>query len=410
MLRRARPPPPTRTAKTRPRDTNSKAPHSPRQHTTPQAQAGAQQQASSSRLIRFPCSPSCHHRRRTLACRALLQPSPSPPRVAQDERALQCLLESGIRGSLAALLALPLHVDLAAAWAPDAGAVALGLRAALPLVLLDAALLLPDGRAIAAAAAAASSREHGRGSRDNDGSGDSGITGGASARFAWLLGTCLTAARETAATYSLASPSSGPLLQRVALAGAAQLSEELMLRCAMLGFAGMWLGERLAEAGLADATLGGAGGPPLHDALLWGVAAASVLATGRRYGDHAAGRVAALEAQRRADAAAALDAGRLLRYRPQSEQQEAAAEAARRQRETGESGRHASRLAAAAERAAAALLGGRAVLGSAAAFAAFFASGGNPLASFSAGLALRLATAALCDAAARDEAAPGRRL
>jgi hypothetical protein len=88
--------------------------------------------------------------------------------------------------------------------------------------------------------------------------------------------------------FALCGAAPGP--QRAALAAAAQLSEELLSRGVLFSFAAMWAGSRLAEAGLEGATLG-AGGPPLEEALRWGIAGGIVLAAGLRYSHHAADKV-----------------------------------------------------------------------------------------------------------------------
>jgi len=74
------------------------------------------------------CRPPKQQRRR-LVCLALQSPDnlqPSP--VHENDRAIQSLLESGIRGSMACVFALPLHLDLMSSWHMDAHAVALGLQ------------------------------------------------------------------------------------------------------------------------------------------------------------------------------------------------------------------------------------------------------------------------------------------
>jgi hypothetical protein len=175
------------------------------------------------------------------------------------------------RGSLALLFALPLHTNLLSSWSFDAADVALGLQAALPLVALDAALLLPDGPALA--------------QRATDAATDRRV-----ARFARLGGAALAAARADQARYGLAGVGGASL--RVALATAAQLSEELLSRGVLFGFAAAWISGRLGEAGLADATVGaGPDAPLLSDAARAAVAGAIVLGAGVRYAQHAAQNV-----------------------------------------------------------------------------------------------------------------------
>ncbi len=247
----------------------------------------------------------------------------------------------------------------------------------MPLILLDAALLLPDGAALAADADRAT----------------------APGRFAWLAGSALTVVQTTTERYSLAGTATAP--QRAALAAAAQLSEELLSRGVMFGFAALWLRSRLEEAGLGDAAAY-EGGPPVWDVARWAGAGAIVGAAGLRFSHRAAELVAALQAARRAaEAAAAAAGGRpdLVRYQPleaqRAERARLAAAAAARAAEAREHTELEERLV----RAVAAVLGGRAILGGGAAYAAFLLSRDNLLASFAAGLALQLASGALAAAA-----------
>lgn len=212
---------------------------------------------------------------------------------------------------------------------------------------------------------------------------------------------------------------------------------------------------RLAEGGLADATLG-QGGPLLSDALRWAIAAGVVAATAMRYSHHAndkvggeggggrqscaaaratlavcqlaagrAGRhaaaparcsqrcawppptrrparvpsppprpqVAAMRARRAAEAAASSSRAALLRYEPLETQHARLAEMSRAAAAAGAGGAAGEAL----ERGAALLLGGRFVLAGGAAFAAYLATD-NLLASFTAGLTLQLAGGALAAA------------
>ncbi|GBF98251.1 hypothetical protein Rsub_11071 [Raphidocelis subcapitata] len=296
--------------------------------------------------------------RRPLACRprALQSPDNLTPPVAEADRAVQSLIESGLRGSLALVFALPLHANLLSAWSFDAADVALGLQAALPLVALDAALLLPHGTALAERAAGAATDRR-------------------TVRFAQLAGAALAAARADQARYGLAGVAGASL--RTGLAAAAQLSEELLSRGVLFGFAAAWISGRLAEAGLADATLGaGPDAPLLSEAARAAVAGAIVLGAGVRYAQHAAQNVAALQEQRRAEDSSIAPAA-------------------------------ASRREEAEQRVAAALLGGRAMLGCAAGYAAFLASG-NLAASFTTGLVCQLASAAVMDVATRGDQEPPR--
>lgn len=286
--------------------------------------------------------------------------------MAESDRALQSALESGIRGSLACLFSWALHVNLFDLWHFSGGDVALGLQAAIPLVVLDAALLLPDG-----------------------------------ARFSRLAGSALSLVQEERARYSLVGAAT--LERRAALAAAAQLSDELLSKGVLFGFATVWLTSRLEEAGLADATLPGAEeGLLLSQALKWVAAAAIVAASAVRYNHHATKEVAALQEQRRlAEEPPAPRADALLRYQPLEDQLRAAQqhqERAAARRLASASTRSEERLALAVHM----LLGGRFVMGAAAGYAAFLTTG-NLMASFTTGLALQLASGAMCSrAACRD--------
>lgn len=300
--------------------------------------------------------------------------------MAESDRALQSALESGIRGSLACLFSWALHVNLFDLWHFSGGDVALGLQAAIPLVVLDAALLLPDGARLAGAA-----------SRDT----------GAGARFSRLAGSALSLVQAERARYSLVGAAT--LERRAALAAAAQLSDELLSKGVLFGFATVWLTSRLEEAGLADATLPGAEeGLLLSQALKWVAAAAIVAASAVRYNHHATKEVAALQEQRRlAEEPPAPRADALLRYQPLEDQLRAAQqhqERAAARRLASASTRSEERLALAVHM----LLGGRFVMGAAAGYAAFLTTG-NLMASFTTGLALQLASGAMCSrAACRD--------
>ncbi|KAI8465483.1 MAG: hypothetical protein J3K34DRAFT_86206 [Monoraphidium minutum] len=337
---------------------------------TPRTQgATAAGRGASQRRPLAPPPPRGRGRLRVCALQSPDDLTPSP--VAEADRALQSLLESGIRGSLACMFGYALHADLMGLFHTSAADAALGLQVAAPLVMLDALLLLPDGGRMArdGAAGPAAATRRGRALR--------------------LAGGALSLAQAERARYGLAG--AAPPAQRAALAAAAQLSDELLSRGVILGFGGAWIASRLAEAGLADATLG-AGGPLLSDAAGWAIAAAVIAVTGARYSHHAADKISALQSQRRAAEAGAAAAASLLRYEPADTQ------AARLPALAALAGGGGGREREALERGAALLLGGRFMLGSSAAFASYLATG-NLLASFTAGLALQLAGGGLSAAA-----------
>jgi len=270
------------------------------------------------------------------------------------------------------------------------------------------------------------------------------------------MGSSLAVVQATTERYSLTGTATAP--QRAALAGAAQLSDELLSRGVLFGCAAMWVHSRLVEGGLGDATLW-SDGPELWETLQWGVAAAIVVVTGLRFSHHAADKVscvanggfegehvcmdgslaggltprvcsrpsgnppfppyspprpsihpssstppppstpqqvAALQAERRKAETAVADRSSVLRYQPLATQH---TELVRLQQQAAEAERR-SGLLEPLERAVALLLGGRAMLGAGATYAAFLLTDGNLLASFTAGLSLQLAAGALCAYAA----------
>jgi hypothetical protein len=93
---------------------------------------------------------------------------------------------------------------------------------AAPLVLLDALLLLPDGARMASA-----------GSASPDGPASAVLR---------VVGSALSLAQEERARFGLVG--AAPPAQRAALLAASQLSEELLSRGVILGFAALWASNR----------------------------------------------------------------------------------------------------------------------------------------------------------------------
>ncbi|KAF8059427.1 hypothetical protein HT031_005232 [Scenedesmus sp. PABB004] len=294
---------------------------------------------------------------------AFRSPDDLPPATTPEERTLQSLVETGVRGSIAMAAAYALHLSIFSHVRLDAGDALLGLQAAAPALAMEAALLAAAA-ALPPAAAAAEAVE----------------------------GVYLHTLR-----YSLLG--AAPRGTRLLLEAAAQLSDDLLARGVLLGCSAAWLSSRLMEAGLcgepgpgaallsssAPAALCGSGGSVAAAVGLCAMMAA-------RYSAHAARSAASLSGAAEAAAADAAARAALLRYEPRAVQDAAAAAAPAAPAPGGGAAREqlVSRLLHG-------WLGARFIVGQAGMFGAYIATD-NLLASFVAGLTMQAAANAACEA------------
>jgi hypothetical protein len=147
--------------------------------------------------------------------------------VSAQPTAAHSLLESGIRGSVAAAVAWYSHVAIAP-WLLDTGDLATAMLLAGPVIVLEAALFLPSSGKLAAQPGAHKTALY--------------LSALAAAQQWWVQKH-----RERVVE---------PLAARVALATLSQVSEEVLARGVLLLLITHWISSRLLEAGI-DHTVSG---------------------------------------------------------------------------------------------------------------------------------------------------------
>eukprot|EP00877_Chromochloris_zofingiensis_P003554 jgi/Chrzof1/1319/Cz10g02260.t1 len=308
-----------------------------------------------------------------LRCAATL--APGGPARAPDN-GLQSLVESGIRGSMAVGVAYGLHLNLFQTlhWHP--ADVAVALQSALPVMMLDAVMLLPhykpskpsgqQQQVAGATPPAQNAAVHG------------------SSQRAWLLKSALSSVQSHSLRYSLAGVSSRP--RSFLLTSAAELSDDLLGRAVIFGMAVDWIQDRCIEASSDDYLHAGLLHPATGDVAKYIAATAICCIMSTRYLGQGRKAAAVQEHAHRL---------KLLKYEPlKVQQQQAALEG----------------TAAAADEASLAeqqglneavtallhvLLGARFVSGQAAMYAAYIATD-NLLASFMTGMLAQMYHTACC--------------
>lgn len=336
----------------------------------------------------------------------------SPQQSAVADLIAHSLVETGVRGCLAAAAAYVLHVNPfafasaaadGASWPSPAATAALALALAVPAIALDALVLGPDLPT--------------SGKKNNTTTTTTAAV--ARARIHFARHTAPLAVGPTAAAL--------PPTVRAALEAAGQLSEDALARGVLLAGLATWLHARAVEAGplfrvveekiwhtgggvvaTAAAATASSSSSSIADDPAWWLAATLLLAG-------AASRIAGAttharqQGQKRRDAREQeLDARmRVLRYEPMAVQEREREEMEKRREAGGEAwaaandGNAGGDFALAGEHA---IVGTRFLLGQAACYGAYILSGGALWASFVSGIAAQAAHGALVGRrAARDE-------